>query len=791
MGEELLVVGGQSLPVLSVTVLAAALTIAAVGLYPLLTDEPLQESLFFFLLCLSITVWLTGFGGTYQAAEPGEAMRWIRLGYLGVPLIPAALYTVTVHILGIADRRRRSLGGAWILAALFVVLTTATDAIITDVTRYSWGYYPLYTPAGLGFIAFVTVGIGASLREYWMRYRHAARENERRRAGRYLLAFTVGSLAVMDFLPCYGVDVVPLGHGAILAMSGLMGHTLRNYHLTELTPAFAADRILGTISDPVVVCGSAGRVRFVNDAATASLGYEDEDLVGRSLPSLLHESSDAPTAWSRVLEQRELRDEELVLEARDGSPVDVSVSASALEDGDGRRVGTAVVARDIRDRRELERQLRQRALHDRLTGIPNRALYEDRLEQALSLAERREGADVGLLYLDVDRFKSINDTYGHSVGDRVLRRTAERIQSALRDSDTAARVGGDEFTVVLAGLDSATAEKEARGVAERVHAAVGTPMAVRETEIEVSASIGVALAGEAAVTAEGLTRRADLAMYDAKSRPESSIALFEPELKRVADRRLRVERDLEGVTDRDELRLAYQPLMGLAGEEPVAFEALMRWEHPEMGLLSPAAFIPVAEETGQIRELGRWTLRRACEQMQSWLEGEVAVPPDARVMVNVSEAEVASGDLPRTVRAAVEDSGLPPGALELEVTERMVASEPEQVAEAVGRIRDLGVRVAIDDFGTGTASLRMVRELDLDGLKIDRSFIHGVAREERGRKFVRSIVDLAHELGLEVVAEGVEDEEDRDVLQGMGVTRAQGFLWSEPVWPEDIAAGTG
>lgn len=789
MGTELLVIGGHSLTVLSVSVLAAAITIAAVGLYPLLADEPLQESLFFLLLCLSITVWLVGFGGSYQATDPEQAMKWVRLGYLGVPLIPAALYTVTVHILGIADGRRATLGAAWAVAAGFVVLTTTTDVIIQGVSRYSWGYYPRYTPAGLGFIAFVALGIGASLGEYWRRFWNAPREDERRRAGRYLLAFAVGSLAVVDFLPCYGVAVVPAGHGAILVMSGLIGHTLRNYHLTELTPAFAADRILGTISDPVVVCDRDGRVRFVNEAAADSLGYGEEGPVGRALRSLLHESSDTPEAWSRVLEHREVRDEELVLAAEDGSPVEVSVSASALEDRNGDRVGTAVVARDIRDRKELERQLRERALHDRLTGIPNRALYDDRLQQALRLMERREGTDVGLLYLDVDRFKSINDTYGHGVGDRVLRRTAGRVQAALRDSDTAARVGGDEFAAVLDGLDARSVEEEARSIAERVLAAVETPLELGEDQLDISVSIGVAVADDPSVTADGLTRRADLAMYEAKSRSEGSVAFFEPELKRAADRRLRVERDLEGAADRGELRLAYQPLMGLVGEEPVAFEALIRWEHPELGLLSPGDFIPVAEETGQIRELGRWTLRRACEQMQGWLSGDNAVPPDARVMVNVSEAEVASGDLPRNVRAAIEESGLAPRALELEITERMVASEPEQVADIVGRIRELGVRVAIDDFGTGTASLRMVRELDLDGLKIDRSFIDGVAREERGRKFVRSIVDLAHELGLEVVAEGVEDEADRDVLARMGVTRAQGFLWSEPRWPEEIGVG--
>lgn len=324
-------------------------------------------------------------------------------------------------------------------------------------------------------------------------------------------------------------------------------------------------------------------------------------------------------------------------------------------------------------------------------------------------------------------------------------------------------------------------------MAERAVAALREPVEVDGTEVRVSVSVGVAVSdGDDSVSAESLTRRADLAMYEAKTRSDTPVESFDPELERAADRRLRIERDLGGAADRGELRLAYQPLVAISGSRPLAFEALLRWEHPELGLLPPAEFIPVAEETGRIRELGRWTLLRACRHMRRWRRGANRVPDDARVMVNVSRAEIEGGDLVPNVERALRESGLPPEALEVEITERLVAADTDRVAEAVRAVRDLGVRVAMDDFGTGTASLRMVRELALDGLKIDRSFVHGVSREERGRKFVRSIVELAEELGLEVVAEGVEEEMDREALERLGIPRAQGFLWSEPVPPEAV-----
>lgn len=784
---ELFSVMGHSFTPLGVAVLATAILVVALGLYPLLGDEPFEESLFFLFFCLGVSVWLTGFGWAYGAPDAGRALQWMRVAYLGVPIIPAALYTVCVASLGIAHRRRWALAALWSLSAFFVVQSVGVGSIFDGVTRYGWGWFPEFTPAGLALIAFTGGGVGAGLWEYWERYRTATGEQERARAGRFLTAFCVGSLAMVDYLPAYGVEAYPAGFLAVLAMSVVVGRTIRSYRLTEFTPAFAADRILGTMSDPVLVCDLGGRIRVANRAATDVLGYAREDLLGREIREVMGGRAGTGTAWGETIGENEVTDEEVELIARDGTPIHVSVSSSGVHEEGGDRVGTAVVARDIRERKELEEQLRHHALHDRLTGLPNRALYEDRLEQMLRLSDRRTGSTVGVLYVDLDRFKAINDTMGHPAGDRVLRHVGQRVRRAIREGDTAARLGGDEFAVVLADLNVGNGIEKARQVAGRIVDEIGRPVPADGSELRVAASVGIAVAdGDAPSDGEELTRRADLAMYAAKTDPKRNVARFRPELKRKADRQMVVERDLSGVADRGELRLEYQPVVGLRSERPVAFEALLRWDHPDLGRLPPRAFIPAAEESGMIRELGGWVLRNACEQMQQWRENGTDVPDDARVMVNASPGEVESGAYVDRVRDALERSGLPPGALEVELTERTVADDPGAVAETLSSLRELGVRTSIDDFGTGVASLRMLRQLHMDGLKVDRTFVHRLAEDERGQKFIRSILDLAGELELDVVAEGVEEPSDLEALRDLGVLRAQGFLWSEPVPPEAV-----
>lgn len=786
MTAELVTVAGHSVSVLSLSVLVTAIAVVALGLYPLLTEEPLQESLFFFLFCLAAAVWLFGFAVMYGAPSEGRALRWLRFAYLGVPLIPALAYTVAVQTLGIAEDRRMILSAIWSAAAVFSLLTVATDAIIDGLYRYPWGYYPRFTAAGATFLSYVIAGLGGTVAEYAVQYRRATEQRQLRWTGRYLLGFGLGSLAVVDFLPTYGVEIYPVGFGFVLALVAVIGHAIANYHLTEFTPAFAAERILATVTDPVVVCDEDRKIRVTNAAVTELLGYPENALNGAPVTTLLRPEMAEDQAWLEVLGRAPIQDEELTLETRSGDPVAASVSASAVTDASGRRVGTAVVFRDIRERKALEEQLRHQAVHDPLTGLPNRALYEDRLSQLLRLHERHGEPVPGVLYVDLDGFKAVNDQWGHEAGDRVLQEVADRLREEVRAGDTAARFGGDEFAVVLSDLSAGTAEREARQVAERIRDRLTDPMSVDGSQTELSVSVGIAVAEEAGQDPRQLTRRADLAMYRAKSSPTNRSVIFRPEFQREADRRLRLERDLEEAIPGDQLRLLYQPVLELGTDRLVALEALVRWRHPELGLLTPADFFPVAEETGQIVEIDRWVLRRACRQMARWRGDGGEVLSDARVLANVAEATIRTGKLVPLVQQALSDSGLPPEALELELTERIMVMEPSAVAKVTKRLRELGVRVSVDDFGTGASSLGLLRYLSLDGLKVDRSFVRRLARDEQQRTFVKAIHALAGELSLSVVAEGVEEREDAERLEEIGVPHAQGFLWAEPASADDL-----
>ena len=525
MSAELLVVAGHALTPLGLLSLGAAVLAAAVGLHPLLRDELLRESLFFLLFCLAVAVWLTGFGWAYGAPDEARALRWFRFAYLGVPLIPVALYTVAVHSLEVADERRLALATLWVAATVFVLLIGATDLILAGLYEHSWGWYPRYTPAGSAFVAFVLAGLGASLAEYGLRLRGANRKRERVRARRFLLAFGIGSLAVVDFLPAFGAPVYPIGAVVVPIMLLSIDHTIRNYHLAELTPGFAADHILATMNEPVLVVDREGEVRVTNVAATSILGYSRDELVGRPLASLGRGGVADTDPWVGMLSGAVVRSRNLVLRSRDGEPVEASVSAAPVTDRRGRRVGTAVVIRDQRERTALRRQ----AFHDPLTGLPNRALYRDRLAQLLRMQTRRPDRGLAVMYLDVDDFKRINDRLGHGVGDEVLTAVAERLRSITRAGDTAARLGGDEFAVVLGDLDADTAREEARTVAERTRQAFTDPVQAGERILDVAVSIGVAVLTGGPVEPEELTARADRAMYRAKAAPGNAIVIHQPE----------------------------------------------------------------------------------------------------------------------------------------------------------------------------------------------------------------------------------------------------------------------
>jgi diguanylate cyclase (GGDEF)-like protein len=426
-------------------------------------------------------------------------------------------------------------------------------------------------------------------------------------------------------------------------------------------------------------------------------------------------------------------------------------------------------------------RLAHRVLHDPLTDLPNRALFLDRLELALARL-RRHNANLAVLFIDLDNFKVVNDSLGHGAGDHLLVELAARLKQAMRPSDTIARFGGDEFVVLCEDI---TAARDAMAVAERIVKATARPFLLGPREMFVSAAVGIALALDDEATPETLLRDADAAMYRAKERGQGKVEIFDEALRARIVERMEVENGLRRALQRDELRIFFQPEVALDDGRIVAVEALVRWEHPERGLLEPSQFVAVAEEIGLIVDIGEWVLREACKQAVEWRQ--TAQAANLEVSVNVSARQLAQPDIAEVVAQALEESGLPAHALCLEITESAVMRDPETALATLNLIKDIGVKVAIDDFGVGFSSLAQLKELlPLHALKVDRSFITGLADDERNTAIVAAVVMMATTLGLTAIAEGVETSEQVAQARALGCDLSQGYFFTRPKPAIDI-----
>jgi diguanylate cyclase (GGDEF)-like protein len=425
--------------------------------------------------------------------------------------------------------------------------------------------------------------------------------------------------------------------------------------------------------------------------------------------------------------------------------------------------------------RRLDQLIRE-AFRDSLTGLPNRALFMDRLAHALTRAERN-GSNLAVLFLDLDRFKILNDTLGQDVGDRLLVEVAHRLAACLSPEDTVARLGGDEFALLLEDTPDLRA---ATALAERVSAEIQRPFVVDGRDVLISASIGVALTGGGSMQPEEVLHNADLAMYQAKAEGRARYELYEPGLNVSTRERLDLQADLRTAGARQELSLRYQPVVTLAGIQPVEVEALVRWDHRRRGALLPADFLGLSEETGLIIPMGQWILREACRQARAWQTESAGMPPLV-VSVNLSAGQFEWNSLPEEVATIVRETGLEPGRLQLEISEAVLMRDDPRMLDRLEALKTIGVRLAIDDFGTGYASLSYLKRLPVDCLKIDRSLVKGVAYESEDTAIIRAVASLARSLGIIVTAEGVETHEQLVQLRAVGCDQGQGYFFARPV----------
>jgi diguanylate cyclase (GGDEF)-like protein/PAS domain S-box-containing protein len=542
--------------------------------------------------------------------------------------------------------------------------------------------------------------------------------------------------------------------------------------------------LLESVSEGIFGTDEDGITTFVNPAAAHMLGYELNELLGTSMHDMIHHCHPDGTQYSReecplegtLIEGKPCHVTDEVLWRKDGTSFPVEYRGTPVWH-EGVLSGAVVTFNDISARKQAEEQLERQAFYDSLTGLPNRVLLQDRLEQMMVHA-RRHNQMGALLFLDLDQFKTVNDTLGHASGDILLKEMALRLRGTIRREDTAARMGGDEFVVLLSGLpdDTDRAVNIIRHIAQKMHQRLSVPVNLRGHRLQVTSSIGIAMFPFNSDDADAILMQADTAMYRAKEVGSGGTQFFLPSMQLIAETRLIIQDDLRDALSSKQFRLHYQPQFDSEGSI-IGAEALLRWHHPKRGLILPFGFIDVAEDTGLILPVGEWVLEAGCDMLRRHADTDAAdyLPCLA---INVSPYQFRQEDFVAQVKTAIEQSGIEAARLELELTENILLEDCDGVAEKMRELRQHGVRFSLDDFGTGYSSLAYLRKLPLDRLKIDQSFVSHIPDEEGSMAIVDTIIGMTENLGLDVIAEGVENQAQLDALRDMGCGGFQGFYFS-------------
>jgi diguanylate cyclase (GGDEF)-like protein/PAS domain S-box-containing protein len=537
-------------------------------------------------------------------------------------------------------------------------------------------------------------------------------------------------------------------------------------------------------SDPLVVVDVRGGMIEVNGAMEKITGISRAQLIGGEFVDCFHQPEQVREVLQRVLLEREVRDCAWTMVHDSGNVTEVACNATPFRDAAGNVLGTFFVLRDATDLRQYQTQMLFQASYDALTALPNRRLFRDRLELAMPLA-RRNGRVLGVLYLDLDNFKDINDTLGHSIGDEVLQIVAWKLVASLSKTDVVARMGGDGFAVLIGDVDSGDVhcEESIIQLVNGVLSAVAQPCTVAGHELVVNCSIGMTMYPSNDCDVDTLLRNAETAMYRAKDVGKNRFELFTPEMNASMQRQADISDRLRTSLKKSEFTLHYQPRVALGCGSVTGVEALIRWQAEGVGMISPAHFIPVAERNGMIVPIGEWVLFEACRQARQW-QLEMRTP--VNMAINLSARQLRDVDIVKLVVRALEETGLPAHLLELELTESMLIHDTQRVVHTLAALKEIGVSLSIDDFGTGYSSLSYLKSFPLDYLKIDKSFVMDLPHDPNNGAIVRAILVMAHSLGLKVIAEGVETREQLDFLLEQDCDEIQGYYFSKPLPKDDL-----
>lgn len=733
---------------------------------------------------VAAATWQAGFAAAYCALPQAVAAQWIMIAQIGVVLIAPTVYELLRRLLGLVGWRNRLSFWIWAAAGGFLYALLATDTYLAPPYRYWWGYYAHYRISGTLLavcLCSVLIFLFIQCLRTWRLSPHGS--TRRHRARILLLGFGVAFTAAIDFLACWGLDVYPFGYLMVAFMVITIGYAAWRYRVVAVTSRAAAEHVLKTLSDGVLVLDELGSIALANSRAVLLVGLNREEILGKTVDKVLPLTG-AALGPSGMLSPGLTRTE-IELSAQGGDNRVINVTVNTMRDACGGSPLTVLVLQDVTRYREAADRIRKLVYFDQATGLPNRRHLSDKLGEALRLSPQNSVAVCGIR---LERVRHLADHASAHPSDPILNEIAGRLRSFARSvpqgNATVARLRGYEFAILFERADSVgriTAELD------RLHQMLQQPMAIGARRLHPVLWFGVSLSPDDGNSVNALLDRAAAAVDQAAEAGNGHVHFYNAEVNTAALHSLMLGAQLAQAIENDELRLYFQPVINADSGAIECAEALVRWNDPRHGLRLPNEFIPVAEQSGLITTLDRWVFEKACEHALQW-QGQ-APAPAPRVAANISGAHLASSEGPQiaeTIQAILETTGLPPDRLEIEITETRMVGTAQAVVDSLSRLRNLGVRIAVDDFGTGYASLSYLQWFPLDKLKVDQSFVAAIGRDSTKTALLESILRLASQLHLEVVAEGVETPHQAGFLCRHGCGFMQGYLFSGPLPGEDF-----
>ena len=778
MLDQLLNPAHYSFDPLSLLHFSAAIVVAGAGVLILLRERGSRVSLLFAGFCGLFALWAVGRGVLRLLNEPALVMAVSRWIYILMMLALPFLYQFILTLLRADHQRRAAIRVHWCIGFVFALLSIGTPWVLAGTQRYDWGWEPMYGPLGLLSIAWIAAMMllsGADAVRAWRKSR--VKSTERHRLTLFLVALGVLYFAFVDVLPSVGLAVYPLAFVPITLFTLLTAFITYRYGLIEVTAQMAVEQIASMVRGALLVLDSEGVIQFTNAHAQSLLSKSPHAMLGATAQALIgNELAPDHLALLARMEGRE-SECEFLYSATEHSPVrDLSLSVAAVHDRHRREVAYVCLLRDITDQKQIQQQRQSDGLRDVLTGLPGRAMFLELLDGAVRRARESKDYDFAVVFIGMDRLNVINEDLGYAAGDQALTELAHRLRRVARAQDVVARIGGDEFGVLLESADG----QDVQRFGQRIQDALQAPLRLTDHDLHLSASTGIAMSTMSYTGGAEILRDAAMAMYRVKQTGGGDSHIVNQSGR--GEQRTRLESDLRHAVEAGELRVYYQPVIDLVDRRVSGFEALVRWQHPQRGLVLPGAFIELAEQIGLAKMIDGFVMDQSCADLARFQSSA----RDRRLSLSFNLAEGCLRDplFIERVGANLARNGLEPASVRIEVLERVAMIGP--LRAALTKLRGLGVGLAVDDFGTGYSSLSRLHELPLTVLKVDREFVRTLSQGKSGEKIITAIIALARSLGLTVIAEGASQTLEARRLRDLGCRLVQGFYFSQAV-PFDAA----